>query len=111
MSSCRDCSDNKLLTLSVTPVTGFTTDQPAAAPTADKAIKTAIMPTKIRAGSGRALPSRSTPSRKPLRAATRFGVWSADKLRLTLGGSKPVPEVTVKWRDYTGGAAARRRLL
>ena len=102
MSNCSDCSDNRLFTLSVSPVTGLTADQPAAAPTADIAIRTAIKPTKIRTGSGRALPSRSTPSRKRLRSCTGCGVWPPDKLRMTSGGSKPMPEVTVKWRDYTG---------
>ncbi len=48
--------------LSVSPVTGLTADQPAAAPTADIAISRAIKPTKIRTGSGSALPSRSTRS-------------------------------------------------
>ena len=46
MSNCSDCSDNRLFTLSVSPVTGFTADQPAAAPTADTAIRTAIKPDK-----------------------------------------------------------------
>ena len=40
MSNCSDCSDNRLFTLSVSPVTGLTADQPAAAPTADIAIRT-----------------------------------------------------------------------
>ena len=35
MSNCSDCSDSRLFTLSVSPVTGLTADQPAAAPTAD----------------------------------------------------------------------------
>ena len=72
MINCSDCSDNRLFTLSVSPVTGLTADQPAAAPTADMAIRTAIKPTKIRTGSGRALPSRSTPSRKRLRSCIGY---------------------------------------
>ena len=87
MINCSDCSDNRLFTLSVSPVTGLTADQPAAAPTADMAIRSAIRPTKIRTGSGRALPSRSTASRKRLRSSVAGG------------------ELTVRakvWRDYTG---------
>lgn len=83
MSTCSDCSDNRLVTLSAWPLTGFTADQPAAAPSADKAINTAIKPTKIKAGSGSALPKRSTPSRNRLRSSTDCGIRSPGKVRMT----------------------------
>src|SRR5436190_6450421 len=107
-------SDSRLATCSDSPVTGFTADQPSAAPATEMAVSTAIMPTKIRIGSGSALPSRSTASRKPLRGATGRETSAMGQPPLQL---QPVPRAEVHPRRraplgprLVGPAQLRQRL-
>ena len=96
MINCSDCSDRRLFTRRVSPVTGLTADHPAAAPIADNPIMTPIKPTKISTGSGRTLPSRSTASRNRLCSCRGCGVRPPGRFLVTREGTESVPEAMTK---------------